>query len=132
METRVALETDFIQLLARLICENDGDPPNQRTGKDLTCSQPVYGRWIDDCDVPFLMETLALPEEVFDQEFPGIKLSQRDRESFAKTLDNHCAECARCNSKKAEDALWKRRVEKAFVENKEAIADFLAGTERKR
>ena len=132
METRVALETDFIQLLARLIAESDGDPPIKRTGEDLTCSQPVFGRWIDDCDFPFLMETLALPDHVFAQEFPGIKLSQTDREAFARVLEIHCTECARCNAKRAEDNAWKARVEKAFVENKETIGDFLADATRKR
>lgn len=129
METRVAPETDFIELLARLISNSDGgEPPIERTGKDLTCSQPILGRWIDDCDVPFLFETLALPDAVFTQEFPGIQLSQRDRETFAKTLDTHCSECARCGTKKAEDIQWKLRVDKAFVENKQIIGRFLAAT----
>jgi hypothetical protein len=127
METRVAPETDFIELLARLISNSDDSgPPIERTGKDLTCSQPILGRWIDDCDVPFLFDTLALPDHVFKQEFPGIKLSQKDRETFAKTLDTHCTECARCNSKRVEDIEWKRRVDEAFVENKQIIGRFLA------
>jgi hypothetical protein len=128
METRVALETDFIQLLARFISESDdGEPPIERTGRDLTCSQPNLGRWFDDCDVPFLFETLALPDAVFQEEFPGITLSKRDREAFLQTLDTHCTECARCNAKKAEDMEWKMRVDKVFVENKQAIGQFLAG-----
>lgn len=132
METRVALEADFIQLLARLIAESDdGEPPIERTGKDLTCSQPILGRWIDDCDFPFLIETLSLPDDIFDQEFPGIRLSQQEREAFAETLETHCKECARCYAKQAEDIAWKSRVERAFAQNKEAIGDFLAGTARK-
>ena len=133
MKTIVAPEADFIQLLARLISESDdGDPPIERTGKDLSCSQPALGQWIDDCDVPFLLETLALPDEVFSQEFPGIPLSRRDREAFAKTLMTHCTECARCNAKKAEDIEWKLRVDKTIVENKQAIGHFLTDTTRKR
>lgn len=132
METRVALEAGFIQLLTKLISESDdGDPPIERTGKDLTCSQPVLGQWIDDCDVPFLFETLALPDEIFAQEFPGIRLSKSDREAFATTLTTHCADCAHCNAKKAEDDAWKRRVDKVFVENKQAIGQFLVGAKRK-
>lgn len=131
MKTRVALETDFAQLLARLIGESDDDdPPFERTGKELTCSQPVLGRWIDDCDFPFLMETLALPDHVFSQEFPEIKLSHRDREAFAKVLNSHCKECARCNAKQAEDIAWRHRVEKVIVKNKETIAAVLADESR--
>lgn len=132
METRVALEIDFIQLLARLISESDdGDPPFGRTGKDLTCSQPVLGQWVDDCDFPFLMDTLALPDNVFAQEFPGIRLSLADREAFGKTLERHCTECAHCHAKQAEDIAWKLRVDKAIDENKEAIGEFLTETTRK-
>lgn len=127
METRVAPETDLIELLARLISNSDDSgPPIERTGKDLTCSQPILGRWIDDCDVPFLFDTLALPDHVFDQEFPGIQLSRKDRETFATTLDTHCTECARCNAKKAEDVEWKRRVDKALDENRHVIGRYLA------
>lgn len=133
METRVAPDVDFLQLLARLISESDdGDPPIERSGKDLTCSQPVLGQWIDDCDVPFLLETLALPDDIFVQEFPGIPLSRRDRQAFAKTLTTHCTECARCNAKRAEDIEWKLRVDKAIVENKQAIGHFLTDTTRKQ
>jgi hypothetical protein len=123
----IAQQTDFIQLLSSLISESDdGEPPIERTGKDLTCSQPIIGRWIDDCDVPFLFDTLSLPDDVFNQEFPGIKLFKRDRETFARILETHCTECARCNAKRVEDLEWKMRVDKALVENKQAIGHFFA------
>jgi len=131
MKTRVALETDFVHLLARLIgASDDDDPPIERTGKELTCSQPVLGRWIDDCDFPFLMETLALPDRVFSQEFPEIKLSHKDRETFAKVLTTHCKECARCNAKQAEDIAWRLRIKKVIAKNKEAIGAALADEPR--
>ena len=127
METRVAVDADFIQLLARLISESDdNDPPIKRTGEDLSCSEPLLGRWIDRCDVPFLMDTLALSDHVFGREFPEIPLSQADRATFAKTLETHCRECARCHAKQAEDIAWKLQVENAITKNKRAIRDALA------
>ena len=127
METRVAIDADFIQLLTRLIAESDdGDPPFKRTGEDLSCSQPHLGQWIDRCDVPFLMDTLALSDQVFGQEFPGLRLSQQERTAFAGTLEQHCQECASCHAKQAEDIAWKLRVEKTIARNKHAIADALA------
>ena len=127
MKTRVALETDFDRLLARLLGESDdNDPPFQRTGKDLSCSQPLIGRWIDDCDFPFLMDTLALPDDVFSQEFPGILLSHEEREAFARLLKTHCTECARCNAKQAEDIAWKVRVDKVIAKHKHTIGAILA------
>jgi hypothetical protein len=126
METRVVVEADFIHLLARLISESDdNDPPIKETGKDLTCSQPLLGRWIEGCDVPFLMETLALSDYVFGKEFPEIPLSQDARQAFAKTLEDHCRECAPCHAKQAEDLGWELRVDKAIAKNKRAIANAL-------
>ncbi len=126
MNTRVALEADFIQLLARLISENDdGDPPFKGTGKNLTCSQPVLGRWIDDCDFSFLMETLALPEHVFNHEFPEIPLSLEDRQAFASVLEAHSRECAHCHAKKTEDIQWKQRVDEVIGKNKRMIGAWL-------
>ena len=127
MKTKVALETDFFQLLAQLISEsNDSDPPIERTGKDLTCSQPMLGRWVSDCDFSFLMETLALPDNIFGHQFPGIPLSQNERQAFANTIQDHCRECAPCHAKRADDLAWKLRVEKAIANNKQTIGDALA------
>lgn len=128
MDTRVAPETDLIELLARLICESNNEPPIRRTGKDLPCSEPNVGKWVQNCDFPFLMETLALPDHIFAQEFPGIELSQKERKAFAKTLEKHCSSCARCNAKQAEDIAWKLRVDETIVDNREAIGEALAQT----
>ena len=126
MKTRVALEANFIQLLARLITESDdGDPPFKGTGKDLTCSQPVLGRWINDCDFPFLMETLALPEHVFNSEFSEIPLSLEDRQAFASVLQAHRRECAHCHAKITEDIEWKQRVDKAIDKNKRLVGELM-------
>jgi hypothetical protein len=126
MNTKVALETDFIQLLARLISEgDDNDPPIPRTGKNLMCSQPVLGRWFDDCDFPFLMETLALPDHVFSLEYPEIHLSLEERQAFASALQTHSRECAHCHAAKTEDIEWKQRVDKAFDKNKRLIGALL-------
>lgn len=130
MKARVAIKTDFIELLARLIrAENDN--PKSRSGSDLTCSQPTLGRWIQECDVPFLMETLELVDSVFNEEFPGIRLTQDERKLFAKTLVEHCRECARCHAKQAEDTEWKLKVERAFAENKQTIGEVLIKPNRK-
>jgi hypothetical protein len=77
--------------------------PGRLKDGELTCSQPVVGRWINDCDYPFLTETLALTNDVFKQEFRGIQLSHEERKMLATILDKHTRECARCGSRRAED-----------------------------
>jgi hypothetical protein len=125
MEIKVDLEIDFIELLTQLISEKDNQNPEERNVRDLKCSQPVLGRWIDGCDFPFLMDTLALADGVFSQEFPGIELTQNERKEFARSLEDHCQECARCHAKQAEDIAWKLQIETAFAENKRAIGKAL-------
>ena len=91
-------------------------PP--RTG--ATCSQPILGKWISDCDFPFLMETLSLADNVFKQEFPGIRLSQEERRIFARALESHSQTCPRCRAKRANDDHSNRRLDKVldfFVAN---------------
>jgi hypothetical protein len=126
MNTKVALGVDFLQLLTLLISEsNDGDPPFNSIGKRLKCSQPVLGQWIDECNFPFLMETLALSDQIFSCEFPTIPLSLKDRQAFAKVLQAHSQECAHCNAKKTEDIEWKERVGKAINKNKQMVGAWL-------
>ena len=81
---------------------------------DVTCSQPILGKWISDCDFPFLMETLSLADNVFKQEFPGIRLSQEERRIFARALESHSKTCARCRAKRAKDDQSNRRLDKVF------------------
>ncbi|HKR13053.1 MAG TPA: hypothetical protein VJT15_13420 [Pyrinomonadaceae bacterium] len=81
----------------------------KRITNNLTCSAPVLGKWITDCDFPFVMETLLLSDRVFKQEFPGIRLSEEERKLLASELDAHSKACTRCRAKRAEDERWKER-----------------------
>jgi hypothetical protein len=91
----------------------------------LTCSQPILGKWINDCDFPFIMKALALGDNVFKQEFPAIDLTHEERRMFAKQLDAHANECARCAMKRAEDDAWHRWAKGAFIEHRQKIVQVL-------
>jgi hypothetical protein len=82
---------------------------------NVRCTSPVLGRWINDCDFLFVMETLLLSDRVFKQEFPGIKLSEEERKFFATKLDAHSNVCARCVVKRAEDKAWQERTGKTLA-----------------
>ena len=83
-----------------------------RITNNLTCSAPVLGKWINNCDFPYVMETLLLSDRIFKQEFPGIQLSEEERKLFARELDEHSKACARCWAKRAEDEMRKERTGK--------------------
>lgn len=129
---RNVVETNWIELLASLVAEVSDENPQRRSGSNLQCSQPMLGKWINDCDVLFLMDTLALSDKVFESEFPGIRLAQNERFAFASRLIAHCKECARCNAKQAEDIEWKLQVDNALDDNRELLAQVLTRAVGKR
>lgn len=125
------LENDFIKLLSSLIQEKNDDASARLSGQengleDLACTAPALGKWIDNCDYPFLVETLLLNDAIFSQEFPGVQLSAAERKEFSNTLEGHCDACLRCRAKKSSDLDWKARVDNAFAENKEIIGKAIA------
>ena len=94
--------------------------------KELTCNDPERGKWIGHYDFPFLLTTLALDDETFAEEFPEIKLSFEERQRFAKTLETHCENCARCALKRAYDIEWEKRVDRILDENKQKVRAAIA------
>jgi hypothetical protein len=88
----------------------------QPNTNNLTCSAPVLGKWINDCDFPFIIETLLLSDHVFKREFPGIQLSEEERKLFASELDAHSKACARCGANRAEDEAWKECSRRALAD----------------
>jgi hypothetical protein len=125
MEETKDMEMDLIELLATLIRGEGVEHPNKNFSADSTCATDL-GKWIFECDYPILMETLALSNEVFAQEFPRVRLIREERIKFAGTLKAHCESCSYCRAKRDEDLAWQSRVEKAFAENTEAIGKVLA------
>lgn len=77
----------------------------------------MLGKWVNDCDFPFVIETLLLSDRVFNQEFPGIRLSEEERKLFARELNAHSKACERCGAKRAEDEAWKEPTGKARAEH---------------
>ncbi len=126
-------EKDLIAFLSGLIIEKDADVPHRLEDQDaalreLKCTNPAVGSWIDACDFPFLIETLLLSVAVFSQEFPNVKLTAEERREFANALEAHCESCAHCHLKRAYDIELQARVRKVFVENRQAFAKAIGST----
>jgi hypothetical protein len=124
------MEKDLMALVSRLILDKENDTPSRLKAqedalKELECKHPEFGRWIDGCDFPFLIETLVLEDAVFTGEFPDVKLTAVERKEFANALEAHCETCTRCHLKRSYDLEWQARVDRAFAENKEAIGKAL-------
>lgn len=138
MITQENMEEALFTLLAKLIVEKDDDTPSRLKAqkealKELKCSKPALGRWIERCDYPFLIETLSLDDVTFGSEFPGILLPVAERNRFIEELKAHLDEpCCRCHLKASYDLEWQARVDKALFENKALIAKAIGHTAGKR
>ena len=121
---------NLLTLLSSLIVEKDEDAPfrlkEQRTKLSETkCTKPELGKWIDNCDFPFLIETLMLDQTIFVKEFPGIEFPEEERKSFTRSLEAHCEDCVHCYLKRSYDLEWQSRVDRALAENRDAIGNAL-------
>jgi hypothetical protein len=130
MTVQKNMEQDLFALLSRLIAENDDDTPYRLDAQEdalakLKCSQPALGEWIDRCDYSFLMATLNLNDRIFMKEFTGVRLALAERQRFAETLTAHSEICAHCHLKRSYDQQWESCIDKALVENREAIGKAL-------
>jgi hypothetical protein len=131
------MEKELIALLSGSIIEREDDTPSRLSTqedalKDSKCIEPRLGRWIDSCDFPFLIETLALDDTVFSQEFPNVKLEAAERKRFANDLEAHCEVCTHCHLKRAYDLEWQSRVKRAFADNKQAAGEIITRAIGKR
>lgn len=123
-------DTGLFELLRRCTRERDGDTPDRLAEqeaklKDIECTDPEMGRWIDANDFPFLIETLMLSDVVFSEEYPQVRLTEEERKRFARALEDHCEVCAHCGSKRFLDLEWQSRVNGIFAENREAIGEVI-------
>jgi len=122
---------NLMTLLSSLIVQKDEDAAfrlkEQRAKLSETkCTKPDLGKWIDNCDFPFLIETLMLDHSIFVKEFPGIEFPEEERKSFARSLEAHCEDCVHCYLKRSYDLEWQSRVDRALTENRDAIRKTLA------
>jgi hypothetical protein len=84
--------------------------------RDLECTNPVVGKWIDAYDVEYLISALELDDEDFAKHFPALEyLKQSDREKMISAFTHHMDhECAHCGLKRGFDAEFSARVERSM------------------
>ena len=121
---------NLLTLLSTLIVQKDEDAAfrlkeQQIKLSETVCTKPDLGKWIDQCDFPFLIETLMLDHTIFVKEFPGIEFPEKERKAFARSLEAHCEDCAHCFLKRSYDLEWQSRVDTALNENRTAIGKAL-------
>jgi len=86
--------------------------------RNLKCTNPLFGKWIDAYDVEYLLAAFALNDSDFAEHFPKMRhISQQDRIEIVKAFEAHIHNCAHCHRKRGYDIEMDARIEDAFREH---------------
>lgn len=94
--------------------------------KELVCTNPVLGRWIDEYDVDYLMAAFNLDDDEFASNFPAMAhLNQHDRSQIIEAFEKHFDQCPHCYLKRGYDLEMNARIERAYTLNSATVAQHL-------
>ena len=94
--------------------------------KELECTYPVLGRWIDEYDVEYLMAAFNLDDDEFASNFPAMAhLKQHDRSQIIEAFEKHFDQCPHCYLKRGYDLEMNARIERAYTLNSATVAQHL-------
>ena len=94
--------------------------------KEIDCTNPVLGRWIDEYDVEYLMAAFNLDDDDFSSNFPAMgHLSQHDRSQIIEAFENHFDYCPHCYLKRGYDLEMNARIERAYSLNNAEVRQHL-------
>ena len=125
---------DFDHLIIELVRKAEPDIDSRLESqaealKELECTNPVLGRWIDEYDVEYLIAAFNLDDDEFSSNFPGMgNLSQHDRSQIIEAFENHFDQCPHCFLKRGYDIEMNARIERAYRLNSAAVMEHLDST----
>ena len=97
--------------------------------KELECTNPVLGRWIDEYDVEYLAAAFNLDDDEFSSQFPAMSnLNQHDRSQIIEAFESHFDQCPHCFLKRGYDTEMNARIERAYRLNNAAVVQHLSAT----
>ena len=90
---------------------------------ELKCTEEIlYGKWIEEWELPVLIEILESDDDYFFLRFPRLNTFSRDKRlTFARELERHVENCERCSLKVQQDAEWVEEVDAFGEENEEIL-----------
>jgi hypothetical protein len=94
--------------------------------REVKCTTPVLGQWIDANDVKYLLSTFALEDKNFDERFPAIAhIAGQERQHLIATIKTHLEECPHCSLKRGYDLELDARIKQACQQNNSALLQLL-------
>ena len=126
---------DFDDLIVDLVRQGEPDLDSRLESqaealKELECTNPVLGRWIDEYDVEYLIAAFNLDDDEFSSRFPAMgHLNQHDRSQIIEAFENHFDQCPHCFLKRGYDMEMNARIERAYDLNNAAVMEHLQSEE---
>lgn len=90
--------------------------------KKEKCAKSEIGKWLEDFELPVLLEILNSSDDYFNESFPEMKSFNRlERQEFAGEIEEHVKICHRCGAKVKYDLEWEKEVEASISGNKQTL-----------
>lgn len=125
------MKTDITNVIADLVLQSEPDlaarlEAQAEALREIECTNPVLGRWIDAHDVKYLLSTFTLDDDDFGRRFPAMAhLTRQERQRVAAALETHCDQCPHCSLKRGYDLELDARIKQAGQQNSTALLQLL-------
>ena len=129
------MESDFIDVLNKLMCEEEPDLPTRLHSQDtalheLPCTDHALGKWFENNSVPYVLSAFKLSDKDFASVFPKLRtLSTNQREQIVRAFEDHIEKCPRCFRKQSYDLEFEARLESTLNENRDFLLTKLSSEE---
>jgi hypothetical protein len=126
------MEYDFGNMFADLVFEADSDLRSrleyqEEALREVGCTDPLFGRWVDALDVSYMLAVFALKDEDFAAMFPTMAhTTERERQGFLTAMEGHFKRCRHCSLKRGYDLEMDARIERACRQNNDFLLQALA------
>ncbi|MDQ3801651.1 MAG: hypothetical protein M3384_19685 [Acidobacteriota bacterium] len=123
--------------VAELLLDNDEGLPTrlrrqEENLKKKKCINTEIGKWLEDFELPFLIDIFNSPDEYFGRKFTEMKdFALEQRKALLKEIEEHAKICEHCRLKISYDLEWDREVEAAIFNHRRTLKKSL-GRGRRR
>ena len=121
--------------LADLMVAEDNNLPErlrqqEENLKREKCVKPEIGKWLEDFEMPVLLEILNSSKEYFHENFAEMEsFDLSKRQAFAKEVEEHGKNCPRCSLKIKYDSEWEEKTEESLFNHRGSLREVLENAE---
>jgi hypothetical protein len=129
------MKTNITNAIADLVLQSEPDLASRLESqaealREVECTNPALGRWIDAHDVKYLLSTFSLDDDDFAGRFPAMAhITGQERQRVVAAMEAHCDQCPHCSLKRGYDLELDARIKQAGQQNSTALLQLLEESE---